>query len=142
MTDDPSSPEPIQQACVVPYRRQGERIEICLITSLKKGHWILPKGIIDPGETLVETALKEALEEAGLDGRIVGEPLGAYEDFKWGTVLQVTVLLMEVTRADDEWLEADVRERSWVDATEAAEMLAKAELRPFVAAAMDRIAGY
>lgn len=136
MTNLQSSPEPILQACVVPFRRRGERIEICLITSLKKGNWILPKGIIDPGETLEETALKEALEEAGLHGRIVGEPLGGYEDFKWGSKLLVTVLLMEVTRADDEWLEADVRERCWVDAGEAAEMLGNPALQPFVVAAL------
>jgi 8-oxo-dGTP pyrophosphatase MutT (NUDIX family) len=142
MSDDQPSPEPIFQACVVPFRRPAERIEVCLITSLKKGRWIFPKGIIDPGETLEQAALKEALEEAGLHGRIVGELLGDYEDFKWGTTLHVTVLLMEVTCADDEWPEVDVRERCWVDAAEAAGLLAKAELRPFVAEAIDRITGY
>lgn len=136
MSDSESSPEPILQACVVPYRRQGERIEICLITSLKKGRWILPKGIIDPGETREESALKEALEEAGLHGRIVGEPLGTYEDFKWGSKLHITVLLMEVTRSDDQWYEADVRQRRWVDAAEAEELLARPDQRPFVAVAL------
>ena len=139
MTDDHSTCEPIQQACVVPYRRRGDWIEICLVTSLKKGRWILPKGIIDPGETCEEAALKEALEEAGLHGWIVGEPLGDYSDFKWGSPLHVTVLLMEVTQADDQWLETDVRERLWVDAEEAAEMLASAAQRPFVAEAIRRI---
>jgi len=141
MTDSQSSSEPIQQACVVPFRRQAERIEICLITSLKKGRWILPKGIIDPGETREESALKEALEEAGLHGRIVGKPLGTYEDFKWGSKLHVTVLLMEVTQADDEWLESDVRERSWVDAMQAAEILASPAQRPFIESAISTILG-
>lgn len=136
MTDDQSSPEPILQACVVPFRRTGERVEICLITSLKKGRWILPKGIIDPGETRDQSALKEALEEAGLRGRIVGEPLGEYEDYKWGSKLNVTVLIMEVTCSDDQWLESDVRERLWVDAAEAADLLANPAQRPFVAEAL------
>jgi len=139
MSDEQSSPEPIQQACVVPFRRQGERIEFCLVTSLKKGRWILPKGIIDPGETREESALKEALEEAGLHGRIVGGPLGTYEDFKWDTTLHVTVLLMEVTQCDDKWFESDVRERCWVDSEEAAEMLANPDQRPFVEAAVHGI---
>ena len=136
MSGPATSPQPIEQACVVPFRRQGERVEICLITSLEKGLWILPKGIIDPGETREETALKEALEEAGLHGRIVGEPLGKYEDFKWGTVLHVTVLLMEVTQCDDQWPEGDVRQRQWVTAEETASLLAKKELRPIVAEAV------
>ena len=77
--------KPIAQACVVPYRRRDERIEFCLITSLKKKRWIFPKGIVDPGETVEEAALKEAFEEAGLHGRILGDPIGKYEDSKWGT---------------------------------------------------------
>lgn len=124
---------------MIPIRRRGEGIEVCLITSLKKGRWIFPKGIIDPGETCDETAAKEALEEAGLHGRIVGEPLGEYEYFKWGRVLSVTVLVMEVSHCDDTWLEADDRERRWVRPDQAAKLLANAELRPFVAAAVDRI---
>jgi len=53
----------IAQACVIPFRRDGDEIVFCLITSLKKKRWIFPKGIIDPGETPEETALKEALEK-------------------------------------------------------------------------------
>lgn len=134
-------PEPILQACVVPFRQHGDQIEFCLITSLKKKYWILPKGIIDPGETLEETALKESLEEAGLHGRILGEPLGTYDDFKWGSPLLVTVVLMEVTHSDDDWLEIDVRERRWVEARRAVDMLSSENLRRFAKAAIKRIAG-
>ena len=109
----------IAQACVIPFRRHGDDTTFCLITSLKKKRWIFPKGIIDPGETLEESALKEALEEAGLHGQIVGEPLGTYNDAKWGTKLHVAVVLMEVTVRDEQWPEADVRRRCWVAAEEA-----------------------
>jgi 8-oxo-dGTP diphosphatase len=33
--------------------------------------WTLPKGRLEPGETLEETALREVLEEAGVRGRIL-----------------------------------------------------------------------
>ncbi len=92
-----ATPEPIYQACVIRIQKHDERIEFCLITSLNRKRWIFPKGIINPGETLEETALKEALEEAGLHGQIVREPLGTYNDAKWGTKLHVAVVLMEVT---------------------------------------------
>ena len=124
---------------MVPFRGRGKQLEVCLITSIKKGRWILPKGINDPGESCHETALKEALEEAGLHGHIVGEPLGSYEDFKWGSVLRVSVLMMEVTKCDQDWLEDDVRERRWVSPERAAGMLSKPVLRRFVEEAASRI---
>ncbi len=35
-----------------------------------EGVWALPKGLIDPGETDAETALREVFEETGLTGRL------------------------------------------------------------------------
>ena len=34
------------------------------------GVWALPKGLIDPGETGAETAVREVAEETGLTGRL------------------------------------------------------------------------
>ena len=39
------------------------------------GLWALPKGLIGPGESALETALREVLEETGVEGRPV-EKLG------------------------------------------------------------------
>jgi len=139
MNDFESTPEPIQQACAIPFRRLGENVEFCLITSLSRKRWIFPKGIIDPGETLVQTAVKEAHEEAGLHGRVVGEPLGTYEGFKWGTTLEVTVVLMEVLHCDDCWEESEVRERRWVSADEAFQLLSKDELKDFLKTAISTL---
>ena len=99
------------QASAIPFRRRDGDLEFCLITSMSKRQWCFPKGIIDPGETPAETALKEAAEEAGLRGCIVGDALGEYEYGKWGRVLRVVVLLMEVHHADDDWPEAEHRQR-------------------------------
>ena len=118
---------------VIPFRKQSPLTEICLITSIKKARWIVPKGIIDPGETCHETALKEAWEEAGLRGQIVGESLGTFQDFKWGRQLEVSVLTMEVTLCAADWLESDVRQRRWFPPEEASKMIGKAALRTFVA---------
>jgi 8-oxo-dGTP pyrophosphatase MutT (NUDIX family) len=40
-----------------------------------EGIWALPKGLIDEGETPAQTALREAFEETGLQGRL-GAKLG------------------------------------------------------------------
>lgn len=128
---------PIFQASAIPFRRVDGRLEVCLITSLKKKRWMFPKGIIDPGETYVETALKESHEEAGLRGRIVGEPLGTYEYFKWETTLEVTVVLMEVLHSDVEWPESESRQRRWLPPDEAMGILAKEDLRRFLQRAIE-----
>jgi 8-oxo-dGTP pyrophosphatase MutT (NUDIX family) len=38
-----------------------------------KGVWALPKGLIDPGESGAETAVREVAEETGLRGRLEGK---------------------------------------------------------------------
>ncbi|HUT89903.1 MAG TPA: NUDIX domain-containing protein [Thermoguttaceae bacterium] len=134
-----SETTPIEQASAVPYRLREGQPEFCLITSISSGKWGFPKGIIDPGETPRETATKEAEEEAGLHGRIVGEPIGQYQYHKWGTTLLVTVYLMEVTGVEDEWEEAELRERVWRRADEARAAVGRTELRRLLDAAVERI---
>lgn len=131
----------IAQACAAPYRRRGRRLEFCLITSINKGRWGFPKGTIDPGETFLETALKEAYEEAGLRGEIAGDPLGHYEYAKWGCALRVTVVVMRVTEVLDEWLEAGLRKREWCSSEEALARLANADQRRLLELAIQRLAG-
>jgi 8-oxo-dGTP pyrophosphatase MutT (NUDIX family) len=41
----------------------------------KEGIWALPKGLVDPGETPAQTALREGFEETGVLGRL-GSKLG------------------------------------------------------------------
>ena len=118
----PRNNELIDQACAVPYRRISGRIEFCLITS-SAGRWLFPKGVVDPGESYAETALKEAYEEAGLHGRIVGQPLGSYQIRKNGTPRTVVAVAMEVVQADEVWDEAATRLRQWVSHQEAHDLL-------------------
>ena len=126
------------QACAVPFRKKGKRLEFCLITS-SAGRWVFPKGLIDPGDTPAVTARKEALEEAGLHGRLVGQPLGSYEAHKNGRVLLVVVMLMGVTRSDEDWEEAAWRQRRWVTQDGARQLLCQAELRDCLDAALVRL---
>jgi phosphohistidine phosphatase len=136
---DPHQLSPIRQASAIPFRRHADRLEFCLITSARKQKWGFPKGVVDPGETDVETALKESREEAGLHGEIIDPPLGEYDYAKWGTKLTVAVLLMKVARCDEEWDESEIRERRWVDPEEASALLARRVLRKFLSNAVDRL---
>ncbi len=127
----------ILQAGCVPYRFRKGQLEICLITT-RKGRWGFPKGIIDPGETPVETALKESEEEAGLIGKIEGKSIGSYRYRKWGTGLLCTMFIMKVTVIEDSWDES-WRQREWFSPDSAREIIDREELLPFVDAAEERL---
>ncbi|XP_022340600.2 bis(5'-nucleosyl)-tetraphosphatase [asymmetrical]-like [Crassostrea virginica] len=49
------------------FRRFGKEIQYLLLqTSYGQHHWTPPKGHVDPGESELQTALRETEEEAGL----------------------------------------------------------------------------
>jgi 8-oxo-dGTP pyrophosphatase MutT (NUDIX family) len=129
----------VQQAAVIPYRPAGAAFEFCLITTMSSGRWSLPKGFIDPGESAIESAYKEALEEAGLHGVIDAETVGRYRYSKWGETFTVAVYLMEVTVTDDDWLECEVRQRRWATADEVLELIGDHPARGIFESAVSRL---
>ena len=55
--------------------------EVVVVHRPRYEDWTLPKGKLDPGETLEEAALREVEEETGLRCRLVRElPPVAYRD--------------------------------------------------------------
>lgn len=129
----------VHQSCAIPFRRRLGQLEFCLITSVRKGRWIFPKGWVESGDTPGETALKEAREEAGLLGRVHGEPLGEYRYVKRNSIRQVTVFLMDVIRCQDQWQEADRRKRQWVKPSTARQLLSDPELAEFLDVAIGQL---
>ena len=128
-----------QQAAAIPFRRTREGPSLCLITSKASDLWSIPKGTIEAGFTAEEAALQEALEEAGLEGRIEGACVGTYEYPKAGILLTVAVYLMEVHLEAAEWEEQDVRRRRWVPLAEALRLLGGHPARALVAEACRQI---
>ena len=120
------------QSGVIPFRASGNQIEILLVTSRGRGRWIIPKGVIDPGATAVESAGKEAYEEAGIRGRVSSEPVGEYQYRKWGGVCTVQVFALEVFDVLETWPENSSRHRQWMSAEEAANAVEEPALKQFI----------
>lgn len=117
-----------QQSAVIPYRFQENRLEVLLITT-RKGRWIIPKGVVDPGNTPLESAANEAWEEAGVEGAISGEIFGHYAYEKWGGTCEVDVYLMQVQTVHASWPEQDFRDREWLSPDAAADRVREPELQ-------------
>ena len=128
------------QSSVIPWRLRDGEPEIMVILSSKKKHWVVPKGIKEPGLTPQESAAEEALEEAGVEGVVETEALGTYVYEKWGAATTCHVYSMEVTRelAHEEWEESH-RERSWVRPEQAVAQLKQPALGPMVEALAARL---
>ena len=122
----------IPQAAAIPVQGQ----QVCLVTSSTGRRWVIPKGLVDPGDTPEECALKEAWEEAGLIGVLDPEPVGRYVYSKWGQAFEVTVFRMRVSEVHEEWPEHGVRRRIWVSFGDAAARVADSGLKKVLRAAL------
>jgi len=128
------------QSAVIPWRLQNGEVEILVILSSRKKHWVVPKGIKEPGMSPQESAAEEALEEAGVEGVVGDETLGCFVYEKWGAATTCHVYPMEVTHelAYEDW-EENYRQRSWVTPEQAVAQLRQPQLGPMVAALAARL---
>jgi 8-oxo-dGTP pyrophosphatase MutT (NUDIX family) len=104
-----------QQVCLGMRRRERDGVS-----------WTLPKGTPDDGESIEETALREVVEETGLQVRILA-PLGAIEYFftQAGTRIHKTVhfFLMEPTGGSLDSHDHEFEDVRWVPLDEARALL-------------------
>ena len=114
----------VRQAAALPTK-DGR---ICLVSSTSGKRWVIPKGIIEPGQTAGEAALQEAWEEAGLVGSLHAEPIGSFIYEKWCGPCHVTVFRMEVVESARTYPERSFRDRIWLPPVQAIERLDDAGL--------------
>lgn len=126
----------VPQAAALPYRRKGKAIEILLVTSRETGRWVLPKGGIARGRKASEAAAAEALEEAGIKGRISSKCLGVYTYAKAelgaDRLCRVEVFPLKVKKILPTWHEQRERTRRWMSPEEASSHVAESDLAELI----------
>ncbi len=125
-----------RQSAVVPCRMQNGKLEVLLVTTIRKGKWGVPKGVVEPELTPEVSALREAFEEAGVEGDIIPTYVGSYAQKKWGGICNVAVYPMIVDKIHRKWPESSVRKRKWVPGSQAHRLVNRRRLAPLVRAAV------
>jgi len=122
-----------RQSAVIPYRIHNNKLQIMLVGSSKRNHWVVPKGIHEPGLSAQKSAEREAFEEAGIRGTVSKSKLGEYEYTKWGANCKVQVYAMRAKEIlpDSEWEETH-RGRKWLSPDEAAGLIKEQSMLPMI----------
>jgi 8-oxo-dGTP pyrophosphatase MutT (NUDIX family) len=111
-------------------------LRVLLVTSRETGRWVIPKGWLAKGLREHKSAAREAMEEAGVSGRIWTEPIGSYRYFKRDDkadqLLGVSVFLLAVNKQKNHWPEQEQRRRAWFSVEVAARRVAEPELRALI----------
>jgi 8-oxo-dGTP diphosphatase len=132
------------------WRRNGDgKIEVVLVRPAGKDTWVLPKGHVEPGESVLDAALREAREESGLEVK-PGDPLGnvsyvySWRDHPDGRLIRifkrVHFYLMECVGGDPARHDAEISQVEWFDFGEALRRASHKSERDLVAKGRELIA--
>ena len=113
----------------------------------REGTWALPKGLVDPGESPAETALREGFEETGVSGRLhskLGDVRYVYT-WKGERVFKIVSFFLAYARAGrvgelPPGMEIEVAEARWLPLADGPTLLAYKGERDMAAKAVQILA--
>ncbi|XP_022982659.1 nudix hydrolase 13, mitochondrial-like [Cucurbita maxima] len=103
------------------------KIEVLMVSSPNRDDLVFPKGGWEDDETILEAACREAVEEAGVRGKLNENPLGVWE-FRSKSNQDICsmegacrgyMFALEVTEELESWPEQGNRHRIWLNVKEA-----------------------
>ena len=129
------------------FRRNGETADILMIQDLM-GRWTIPKGHVETGESLEQTAIREVAEETGLTEFVMGEKLDKLHFFyrKEGKLIFMTtyVFLMEAVGNTDAVIPEDsegIVDAKWFGEEEALQLIEYRDTERLFRVALEKIHG-
>lgn len=127
----------VRQAGAIVYRGEQPREVLLVRAKRTPAHWIFPKGHLEPGESPAAAALREAREEAGVEGRLVS-PVGPPLTFRWGDDdVHVEYFLVECLRQADDY---EPREQVWLPPEQALRRITHDDARRLLRTALALLA--
>lgn len=123
-----SKPKLRRQVAALPIRNDAQgHLRVMLMTSRETKRLIVPKGWPMKGRKDHRAAAIEAMEEAGLVGRIHRKSLGSYVYWKRlkdrFDLCRVKVFVLEVDRQLPVWREQEQRQMGWLLTDDAADLV-------------------
>jgi len=115
-----------EKSCgAVVFRNDNGNLKILLLKHINGGHWGLPKGHVEPEETEQQTAIREILEETGL------EVYKLYDQFRYemdyspfeGVMKKVIYFVAEVKESKFKLEVEEVEQCIWLGFDEALEIV-------------------
>jgi 8-oxo-dGTP pyrophosphatase MutT (NUDIX family) len=121
----------IVQCGAIPYIIDRNVVKVMLVTS-RSGTWIFPKGGRLRAMGFPESAAREALEEAGVRGRVFPAESGRYRYYKAGAEYEVVLYPLLIRKILPVWEESSFRLRLFGAYPQMLEYLENAALKKIV----------
>lgn len=116
-----------EKSCgAVVYRKRHGNTEILLIKHVRSGCWSFPKGHMEPGETELQTAVREIKEETNIDVSVDDPSFREVIVFnpRRDITKEVVYFLARAVSFDCEKQESEIAEARWVEIGQALNVLA------------------
>ncbi len=135
-------------AGVVLVRRMRGRLWFAAVRPQGKheGTWALPKGIVDPGESPTETALREGFEETGVAGQLDSKLGDVRYVYTWEgeRVFKIVSFFLAHARGGrigeiPPGMEVEVADARWLPLADAPRLLAYRGEKDMAARAIERL---
>lgn len=113
-----------EKSCgVLPYRIVNSKREFLLVFETYSKCWSLPKGHIEAGETDIQAALRELMEETGLTAKLDSSRCASIEYPISGFARKEVVFFLGEVAGEPKVRDGEIEEFKWVPAEELREYL-------------------